>query len=830
MKSFLPVLNNKTKGRLILMFLSIFCFILSVSAYNFWTESGNVFFTPTDNFYWLYSSQTPSHHTQGIFHCTFSFNNDFSPIIYDFNFDEQNDIMVFDDANIRIYNMNCSNVANITVPSTIRARPFFDIYLLDLYVLGSDKLYKYSFEEGSPLFGVFPYLFSNTMNITNNITVSSSSAFGCSENANTGYLDCLLNNENDNYVYDTNLGTVTNKTNVVQYIQRQNNYGEGNPYAPFFSTLNYETAVLMWENSQSNKVNSVFINGTNRASCTITATNTQPFGSAFLGGGTGESASFILYSAIISNQLYSVGFNSACTPTLPLVVTSGGFGSNWIVSDIDNDGNVDYGYLTFNSTTNNTVLRQFSSSGSIEYVYPFTNSPSSKGYKETVAVDMSNSYQGKEIIMEDGIFGWNGINYVNIFNLTPYRTNVNGSVLVGHTDATHGVNRAVYAESGKTTVFGFTGENEPITITFCGDGTCDSNNGESGATCPVDCDIYFNEGSQCSVHPTPPCIFEHYFDYTSPIRITHKGFNLFFNPTFAWYPLNQKLDTTITPMQEEVISRYIPYTPAPYYTLELSLNLREKNSCFELVVQDSGQTLDTFDRIDLFFCNRSIDYYYKDSFGQRSIATACKNCYSTNIEQKYKIYFFFVNTPFKLFDNSTNLTSVAKKNTYSILQDGVVIKTDIPFLSTDGLDDGSNFDHISFGLRQVQGMNTLNLTLDNIYLYEGSNNESSNVDELIKDTIKLLNQTTKCYGGFCKKGSESFGSTWDCSVKPQCCGLRSDGSYKANDAWCIVYETTMDIVIRPFIKWIFVSIIIFIILLFIGGTLYVLWLRSQQKR
>jgi len=46
----------------------------------------------------------------------------------------------------------------------------------------------------------------------------------------------------------------------------------------------------------------------------------------------------------------------------------------------------------------------------------------------------------------------------------------------------------------------------------------------------------------------------------------------------------------------------------------------------------------------------------------------------------------------------------------------------------------------------------------------------------------------------------------------------------------VIWTTVYDAFIAPLIEWAFKAVIIAIILLFVGGTIYILWLRANKPK
>jgi len=818
--------------KIINLLLILIMLSMSVNAYYYWERTGNSFMDSSMgvNYWCFFSSPSVSQHqlVQATT-CTITNTNTFSPLVADVNYDLVNEIIVFDATNMYVYSFNCSLLTTIVLPAAIVSQPVIidqdTLLSYDLIINTATRLYLYEFDAINYLVTI-----DSIASIDSNL---GSEGIICGTDSND---ICMSIYSNELTIFYLNNLTSMNLTpalgsSFAQFSQPLVLMGGGSQFNYITSASKQETPLLLDYNSagsQTQKLIFMWSNGTVRQSCTaLTGTPNPASSNAYSGWGSGLYPDRFFHSGQSRGGFTARMFDSSCTLLLSLVAAIGTQGlSNFVLSDFNKDGSEELSIMYYNSTANISQwqLKSFTKGGVALWGYNITNTTGNKtGYKTLIIADMKPANSYKELITEDGIYSFDGTSFILDINITDNRGKVGGVALVAYTDISNGINRAIYTDSSKITIFGYAGLTESVPYLYCGDNTC--NNGETMDSCPVDCDPFFTSVN-CYAHPSPPCIYETYFEYNNPIKIQDKGWELFFHPNTNLYTTDSKLDFSGYSFYEEVLNKYLPSVTSPYYTLELSANMRDTKSSLELVISEQGTSLDVYDRLDIFFDRGNISYYYKDNFGQRALADVCKNCIATNIEQDYKIYFFFKDTPLRIFDNSTNLTDTAKANTYAIWQDGYILKANIPFLSTDSLEDGVNFDHLSFGVKNQQGF--VNLTLDGIYLYEGSNNATSNVVNITRDTIFSLNQSTKCIGGFCKKGGQSLSTNWDCNVKPQCCGIRTDGSYKVNDGWCVIWESGYDLIIKPLIKWIFISVIAAVFLLFIGGTLYILWLKANK--
>ena len=821
----------------------ILIFILlsaSCMAYDYWTRASNSHYDTSlgINYNWVFSSPIPSQHLyQPVDTCTITNANIQNTLVYDVNSDHITELLVFDSTHIYVYDWNCQLLKTITNPETILQSVIIAEETSLSYGLVVDspiKMYLYNFDSSSYL-----YNSANITNIASHGTAADHKQFACGTRLGTTYSNMCLS------IVAGNFGYVSFLNNLTQL--QKNGLLSGSPvnfpYAaniPDISTgtqMNYINSMTYqeipinyytWDGASAKGQGINLITPFNLSVNKICSFGSSSFhttkSQVYAGWGSDGIPDRIFWTG--ENNTYTAKMlGMDCTSYFALGNSATSV-SNFALTDFDSDGSEEANIIIYNLTVASHQFLSITKYGGVLRRVNMSGISSSVGYKTLVMADMIQGNGYKELITEDGIWSFDGINFNLTLNITGNRGAVDGSIVVAYTDTLNAVNRAVYTDSSKITIFGYKGGNELITYLYCGDNVC--NNAETIDTCPVDCDPYFKEGSVCYVHATPPCIYETYFEYANPIKIQDKGFSLFFHPNTNLYTTNGKLDFNGYNFAEEIVARYIPYTPSTYYTMEYSVNMRDTKSSLETVISESGTSLDIFDRIDFFIGNGSIDYYYTDSTGSRSLKNVCTNCVLTNEEQDYKIYFFFADTPLTIFDNTTNVTDTAKKNTYAIWQDGSIIKANIPFLNTQSLEDNYKFDHIQFGVRNYATLKA-NVSIDNIYLYEGSNNATSNVDQILVNTLHALNQTTTCVGGFCKKGGGSF-TNWDCGAKPQCCGIRYDGSYGVTHGWCVIWTTVYDAFIAPLIEWAFKAVIIAIILLFVGGTIYILWLRANKPK
>jgi len=806
-----------------IIFGLVFLFLISsVTAYTSWYQSGNAGFSLTSEPYqWLFSSPYGSYHKTSTTSCEIERANDFPSLIHDFNGDGLNEILIVDDSTMYFYNFTCGLVDTVEVGLTIVGQPILDnaFDTVILYLITSSKFMSYTYDGG----------FVNGYNISHGYSLAGAEPFSCGLNG-LGHRACLVMSANNALRFDT-VTLLNTNVSAVQTAQSQVNIrNTNNPAMAFTSTDQDQTVIQKWENSQGNFVQLQWINGTILSSCTMASGVNQCQGGVYLGGGSYTVANRILSSCYERPTAHFRIMDSDCNVLNSMFVTNKPSISNWIVSDLNKEGQELFSIMIINITSNYPQLNTYDEDGALQSVRHFSQQFEKTGYKEIVAVDMSTSYSGQELVTEDGIFAYDGTNYTNIYDITSLRTDVNGTMAVATTDLNNGITRAVYSDSTKTLIFGFVGIGETITDPFCGNDLCDGS--ETIPTCPVDCDPFFSVDDVCNIHMTPPCVYEHYFSYATPTKIQDKDYNSIFNSEI--YPVNNKLDLSTTGISEEVITRFVPFTNKPFYTFEFKLQFNENDDVLQFAVGDYGNSLDSNDRVNLYFGGGDIGYYVVNSYGSKEVKTICNDCYTLGSEDLYKVIFFFQDTTFDIFDNTTNTSEPASKNTYALIKTGNVLKSNIPFLSTDGLDDGSSFDYFSFGMRD-NNLVKVNLTIDNIYLYEGSNNRSSNVDDISVRSIAVLNSTKYCIGGFCKTHGK-WSKNWDCNEAPQCCGYRTKffdgtiGNYGVTSTFCVGLEVAKDIIMNPLMKWIKVGILSFIVCIILGGVILIIYLKVFHSK
>lgn len=813
--------------KIILLSLFLVFFITSVNANSYYNSEGNAgdFIS---SYLQPFASTTISHHGYTPDICTINQGSDYDTLINDLDGDGQNEIFISDSSGIYVYNFTCGLEATLITGSVFSSPLITDDD--EIVYLSSGGLKVFTYNNG----------YINSKNISDGRSYATQYVFGCDMITK----NCITVVSNTNYVlYNIDSSSVINKS--------YSSLGDVIPPQPFhgnmFNRYTFsDVSGILFTNDRNfggtdtRYLNILYENGSSTVNVQVTASATF---SAFpsvplyaLGSDTTSKASRIYLTAKESSdatiyQLFDGTFTSQ-----KQVFVRGGFVTNFALSKWEIGNIFPYACLIrWNVSDDQYKLNCYDSTATLVYDIPFeVGMTNETGIKSLYMADFTQSNAYIEVVTEDGIFSYDGSSWDNLVNITAYRSGTGGGLSIAYKDTTTGINYAVYTESDQAVVFGLLGVDEVIVPQYCGDDICQASIGEDEFSCPIDCDILFSSGGTCTLHTTPPCVYETYFDYQSPTTIEHKGWTGLANNYENIYPVNGKLDLSSVSSDDVRISRYVPYTNKPYYTFEFKLNVLEAGDVFTLGVGEFSDGFNQDDRVSLVFDNKNIGYYSYNSFGILERKNICNDCFNYNEENLYKILFFFEDSRFDIFDNKSNSSEKVNKNTYALQKANSVLGANIPFLSTDNLEDGKKYDYISFGFRDTN-YQVINITLDNIYIYEGSNNLSSNVDDILIQSFEVFNKTKTCTAGICSTG-RTVSQFWDCSVEPECCGYRNtwvSGEkqlvFSVDDPICVGRKLFYAKIIEPILKYMYTAILPFIVIVILGGIVLILYLKSKKN-